>query len=179
MSAPTIIQLVQGSPEWLAYRRTMRNASESAAVLGLSPWSTPYQLWLAKTGRSEVKVTAPMRRGTELEPAARLAYEEQTGLVMQPLVLEIPSVRMAIGWQISCCVLQSAARSRAGCKERYLARAGGVKSERLQRMSWRGISILPPRSTSTMWKSGTPCAVGLQVGLRRRTPCRETPRTCA
>ncbi|MEO7129300.1 MAG: lambda-exonuclease family protein [Rhodoferax sp.] len=88
VNEPTIVQLAQGSPEWLAYRRTMRNASESAAVLGLSPWQTPYQLWLAKTGRSEVKVTAPMRRGTELEPAARLAYEEQTGLVMQPLVLQ-------------------------------------------------------------------------------------------
>jgi predicted phage-related endonuclease len=29
-----------------------------------------------------------MLRGTELEPAARAAYEEHTGLVMQPLVLE-------------------------------------------------------------------------------------------
>ena len=75
------------SPELLAYWRTMRNASESAAVLGLSPWQTPYQLWLAKTGRSEVKVTAAMQHGTALEPAARLAYEEHTGHVMQPLVL--------------------------------------------------------------------------------------------
>ena len=87
MNAPTIIQLVQGSPEWLAYRRTMRNASESAAVLGLSPWQTPYQLWLAKTGRVEVKATAAMLHSTALEPAARLGYEVHTGQVMQPLVL--------------------------------------------------------------------------------------------
>ena len=40
----TFIQLAQGSPEWHAYRQSRRNASESAAVLGLSPWVTPYQL---------------------------------------------------------------------------------------------------------------------------------------
>lgn len=32
--------------------------------------------------------TCLMQRGSELEPLARAAYEEQTGLVMQPLVLE-------------------------------------------------------------------------------------------
>ena len=86
---PTIVQLPQGSPEWLAYRLAKFNASESATVLGVSPWQTPYQLWLQKTGRSEGgKANQAMLRGTELEPAARAAYEEHTGLVMQPLVLE-------------------------------------------------------------------------------------------
>lgn len=83
-----IVQLTQGSPEWLAYRLAKRNASESAAVMGLSPWTTPYQLWLLKTGRSVQSVNSAMRRGTDLEPTARAAYEDQTGLVMQPLVLD-------------------------------------------------------------------------------------------
>ena len=83
-----IIQLVQGSPAWHEHRRTLRNASETAAVLGISPWMTPYQLWLLKTGRAETAVNEAMRRGTALEPQARLAYEAQTGLVMQPLVLQ-------------------------------------------------------------------------------------------
>lgn len=85
---PTIVQLAQNSAEWRAYRQNMRNASESAAVLQCNPWTTPYQLWLEKTGRHEVTVTHAMRRGSELEPVARLAYEEQTGLVMQPLVMQ-------------------------------------------------------------------------------------------
>ena len=84
----SIVQLQQGSAEWLAYRLAKRNASESAAVLGLSPWTSPYQLWLIKTRRLAQPVTHAMQRGTDLEPAARLAYEDQTGLVMQPLVLE-------------------------------------------------------------------------------------------
>ena len=82
-----ILKLVQGTPAWHAHRAQFRNASESAAVMGLSPWQTPYQLWQVRTGRMEVPVTAPMRHGTEMEPKARAAYEEQTGLIMQPLVL--------------------------------------------------------------------------------------------
>lgn len=84
LPAPTIVQLAQGSPEWLAYRLHKFNASESAAVLGVSPWQTPYQLWLQKTGRSEgTKSTHAMLRGIELEPAARAAYEEHYVIQVQ------------------------------------------------------------------------------------------------
>ena len=88
LPTPTIIDLPQGSQAWLDYRLTMRNASETAAVLGVSPWCTPYQLWLLKTGRAQTKANAAMLRGTGLEPAARLAYETETGTIVQPLVLQ-------------------------------------------------------------------------------------------
>lgn len=83
-----VLKLVQGSQEWLDYRRTMRNASETPAVLGISPWVTPYGLWLIKTGRSTQAVTQAMTHGTQLEPQARAAYEAQTGHVMNPLVMQ-------------------------------------------------------------------------------------------
>src|SRR5438093_1095427 len=83
----TIMKLVQGSAEWHEHRRKHRNASETPVVLGVSPWLTPYQLWQHKLGLTEPVVTPTMLRGTELEPAARAAYEARTGLVMQPLVL--------------------------------------------------------------------------------------------
>jgi len=82
-----IVRLVQGSPEWHEHRRRFRNASETPVVMGVSPWLTPYQLWQQKLGLAKQEITAPMLRGTELEPAARAAYEARTGLVMQPLVL--------------------------------------------------------------------------------------------
>lgn len=82
-----IVKLVQGSPEWHAHRAKYRNASETPAVLGVSPWVTPYQLWLLRTGRTQPEVNAAMHHGTQLEPAARDAYEQLTGHVMQPLVL--------------------------------------------------------------------------------------------
>ena len=47
-----IVKLVQGSPEWHEHRRNHRNASETPAVLGVSPWTTPFQLWQIKTGRA-------------------------------------------------------------------------------------------------------------------------------
>ena len=83
----TIVNLVQGSPEWHAHRRAHRNASETPAVLGKSPWVTPYQLWQQKLGLATPEISAAMLHGTELEPAARAAYERRTGLVMQPLVM--------------------------------------------------------------------------------------------
>ena len=83
-----ILKLVQGTADWHTHRAQSRNASETPAVLGVSPWQTPYQLWCIRTGRVAQEVTAPMRRGSELEPAARTAYEAQTGLVMEPLVLQ-------------------------------------------------------------------------------------------
>jgi putative phage-type endonuclease len=82
-----IVKLVQGTPEWHAHRRIHRNASETPVVLGVSPWATPYQLWQAKLGLVEPEVNAAMLHGTQLEPAARAAYEALTGLTMQPLVL--------------------------------------------------------------------------------------------
>lgn len=82
-----IVKLVQGSPAWHAHRAQYRNASETAIVMGESPWQTPYQLWELRTGRSQPEVNAAMARGTALEPQARAAYETLTGNVMQPLVL--------------------------------------------------------------------------------------------
>ena len=83
----TIVKLVQGSPEWHAHRAQYRNASETAIVMGESPWQTPYQLWELRSGRRQPEVNAAMARGTALEPQARAAYEALTGQVMQPLVL--------------------------------------------------------------------------------------------
>ncbi|MEP7216435.1 MAG: lambda-exonuclease family protein, partial [Anaerolineaceae bacterium] len=83
----TICRLVQGSAEWHEHRRKYRNASETPIVMGVSPWQTPYQLWQQKLGLVQPEVNTAMLRGTELEPAARAAYEALTGLVMQPLVL--------------------------------------------------------------------------------------------
>ncbi len=83
-----ILKLVQGTKEWHEHRALSRNASETPAVLGVSPWQTAYQLWLVRTGRVTQEVTAAMQHGTAIEGAARAAYEAKTGLVMEPLVLQ-------------------------------------------------------------------------------------------
>jgi putative phage-type endonuclease len=82
-----VVKLIQGSAEWHAHRAKYRNASETAAVMGASPWLTPLALWELRTGRRQPETNAAMARGTALEPRARDHYERLTGTVMQPLVL--------------------------------------------------------------------------------------------
>lgn len=82
-----LYKLIQGTPEWHTHRAQYRNASETAAVMGVSPWQTPYELWLIKTGRKVTIETEAMRHGTAIEPAARAAFEVESGFIMQPLVM--------------------------------------------------------------------------------------------
>lgn len=79
----------QGKPEWLAWRRQGLGASDAPAVMGRSKWTTPYQLFREKLGLSEgPKMNPAMMRGIKLEPKARQAYEQATGNVMVPMVIE-------------------------------------------------------------------------------------------
>ena len=70
----------------LAQRRAQRHASESATVMGASPWQTPQQLWRVKTGRSAAPQPPPgLSSCAELASAAREAYRARTGFHMHPL----------------------------------------------------------------------------------------------
>lgn len=61
-----------GSEGWAAARRTRINGSEIAAVMGLSPYESPFSLWHRKAGHLvDVDETDPMRWGTLLEPVVR------------------------------------------------------------------------------------------------------------
>ncbi len=76
----TEIELVQGSQEWLDFRRTKRMASETPAIMGLSPWQKPKDILKAKRGE-DAKANYAMRRGQELEPVARDVYQGIVGLL--------------------------------------------------------------------------------------------------
>jgi putative phage-type endonuclease len=54
--------------EWLAARRAGIGASEIAAILGLSPWESPFSLYWRKVNGWEADETDEMRDGTRLEP---------------------------------------------------------------------------------------------------------------
>jgi putative phage-type endonuclease len=81
-----LLQLEQGSPEWLDLRKNKIGASDAPIILGDSPYLTPYQLWEIKTGRKEQKWTHSMRFGVENEEVARKLYEDQTGIFVMPKV---------------------------------------------------------------------------------------------
>ena len=68
---------------WLAKRRKGITATDAPALLGLSPWKTPLDVWLDKTGRAdEVEVSYAMERGNALEPLLRAEYQRRTGLTL-------------------------------------------------------------------------------------------------
>lgn len=85
-----IVDLGQGSPAWRAFRATRRMASESAALLRLSPWypRTPFDLWQVKSGLSQVRDNPAMARGRQLEPIARALYEIDRRDLMVPYVVD-------------------------------------------------------------------------------------------
>ena len=71
--------------EWLALRKTHLGWSEVGAAMGLSPFKTPYQLWLEKTGRAEPETSNPeaLRLGQYLEQYAADRYAEETGRLVR------------------------------------------------------------------------------------------------
>ena len=77
----------QQTPEWHAWRMQGLGSSDAPAIMEESPWRTPKQMWELRTGRrTEQENTNPaLRRGRELEPKARAAYEAFTGEQMEPL----------------------------------------------------------------------------------------------
>lgn len=66
---------------WLRSRAEGIGASESAAILGLSPFISAYALWAKKTGlvQDDEEETELQRWGNILEPAICEEYAEQTG----------------------------------------------------------------------------------------------------
>lgn len=66
---------------WLAERQKGIGGSDVAAMLGLSKWKSPYQLYLDKRGElPEQDDNEAMYWGRELEPVILKRYELETGL---------------------------------------------------------------------------------------------------
>lgn len=85
-----IHDLVQGSPEWLAYRASHFNASDAPAMMGCSPYKTRAQLLRElHTGVvPEVDTATHMRfaNGHRAEALARPLAEELLGAELYPVV---------------------------------------------------------------------------------------------
>src|SRR5690606_22837425 len=69
--APPMINAIANdrTPEWHSARSKGVGASEAAAVCGVSPYETPFEVWARKTGRIGKKESTPvMQLGTFCEP---------------------------------------------------------------------------------------------------------------
>lgn len=83
------MQLKQNSPEWLEWRNKGIGASDAPIIMGLSPWKTPYRLWLEKTtGKSDFQGNRATERGHELEDTARKCAEKKLSKMFFPHCFE-------------------------------------------------------------------------------------------
>jgi putative phage-type endonuclease len=65
----TAVQLAEPlTPEWFAQRRQGIGASEIAAVMGISPWESPFSLYWRKVNGWEQEPSPEMSAGQRLEP---------------------------------------------------------------------------------------------------------------
>lgn len=80
--------------QWLAERRKGIGGSDAAAVLGLSKWKTPFQVWQDKLGQiPPIDDNNSMRWGRALEPVIRQQYAEETGreVLVPTAILQHPT----------------------------------------------------------------------------------------
>ena len=83
--------LIQGTSEWLSWRRQGIGGSDAPVVMGVSPFKTPLELWREKTGQENgFEGNWATRRGNELEPVARAHYELLTDVEMAPALFVHP-----------------------------------------------------------------------------------------
>jgi len=117
---------IQGGSAWKKWRDTGLGASDAPVVMGTSPWKTPYQLWLEKTGKSSPKITNwAQARGNKLEPIARRKYEAIFATAMRPKTFEHGIFRASMdGWNED---FQAGLEIKCPGKEDHeIAKAGGV-----------------------------------------------------
>lgn len=91
-------EIQQQTPEWLEMRREKIGASDAPVIMGVSPWKSPYELWVEKMGLSETTYRSPaMQRGIDLEDTARIEFELTVRIKVYPKVVTNPN----FNWQMA------------------------------------------------------------------------------
>lgn len=79
---------IQGSPEWVEMRKNKIGGSDAPVIMGVSPWTTPYQLWEQKLDLVPSKEMTPsMQKGKDYEPIARTYLQDKLGVELFTPVL--------------------------------------------------------------------------------------------
>ena len=68
--------------DWLLSRRRGIGGSDVAKVLGLSKYSSPYQIWMDKTGKIEIDTSETSEAaywGHQMEEVVAKEFEKRTG----------------------------------------------------------------------------------------------------
>lgn len=86
-----IVDIVQRTEKWHAWRKEGITASMIPVIMGMSPYMTPYELWAELVGLKEpddLSNNYHVQRGVEQEPEARDAVETEFGKPYMPVCVE-------------------------------------------------------------------------------------------
>lgn len=84
-----IVNYLQGSESWLAWRKSGIGASDIPIIMETNPYSTPIKLWEEKCGFSEEKVLSEaMKHGVKNEITARNWINENYPFKIKSLCIE-------------------------------------------------------------------------------------------
>lgn len=84
------MKLQQGTPEWLRWRKTGIGSSDAPVIMGVSPYKTPFELWLERTGRvMEAGNEYAFSLGHDYEPFIRNLVEQEGMLddIYEPAII--------------------------------------------------------------------------------------------
>lgn len=98
MSRIKVIPLIQGSQEWLDFRKFKIGSSSAASIMGVG-FKTPLQLFEDIMEDKPTPVNDAMRRGSAMEPIARAWLNERCKADLQPVVVQHPNPEH--DWHIS------------------------------------------------------------------------------
>lgn len=85
--------LVQGSPDWLAWRRGVIGASDAPTIMGENPWQSASYLAQEKLGLGRAfSGNEATREGQRLEPIARQVLSERLGISLNAAVIQDPEI---------------------------------------------------------------------------------------
>jgi putative phage-type endonuclease len=88
-SAYAVVNLQQGTTEWLEWRNNGIGASDAPTIMGENPWKSSAHLLSEKLGTTEKFVgNAATARGNALEPEARKRYEAVSRIRVDPACLQ-------------------------------------------------------------------------------------------
>ena len=83
-----IVDLTQGSDEWLQWRNQGIGSTDIAVILEMSPYKTPYQLYTEKIYNHQTPINAAMIHGKNLEPTCLKIISEDFQREVFPVCVE-------------------------------------------------------------------------------------------
>jgi putative phage-type endonuclease len=118
--------LIQGSEEWLKFRKSHITGTDACVIAGASHWKTRIQLYYEKLSEDHpMPPNERMQRGIDLEPIARELFTLQTGIEVFPEVV-VKDWAMASLDGISSCRKHIVEIKCPGSKDHSMAVSGKV-----------------------------------------------------